>query len=144
MSIKPIQESLPLPEKAREEVPLQIISSCRTLSSTVRLMITSSGYSEDQVGCALGYSTSHWSEILNGKKNLPWEKNGEGKGGLKEAMDFCASDLPLRWLALSRGYGLFRLKSEVELENERLKAELSAQEAKLATIMEFMQKVKGV
>jgi len=59
-------------------------------------------------------------------------------------MEVCGNEIPLRWLALSRGYGLFRLKSEVELENERLKAELSAQEAKLATIMEFMQKVKGV
>jgi hypothetical protein len=46
-------------------------------------------------------------------------------------------------LAFSRGYGLVRLRSSLELENERLRSELSAQQEKLATITEFMKTVKG-
>jgi len=91
------QPSLLIPPRPKEDIPESVVFSCKDIVSVVRLMISSRGYDFDQVGCALGYSSSHWSEILNGKKNLPLNK-------LDEAMNFCESDLPLVWWNHHRGY----------------------------------------
>jgi transcriptional regulator with XRE-family HTH domain len=113
------QQTLPLPRK-REEASKISIYSCNSLVESVRLMIISSGYDLDQVGYALGYSPSHWSEILNGKKNLPWAK-------LDEAMNFCESDIPLLWWADHRGFDEPRPKqSKAEQRIDELEQQLAA------------------
>lgn len=56
-----------------------------------------------------------------------------------EAID---NDIPLRWLALKRGFGLVRLKSTLEIENERLKAELAEQQREMLVIKNFLKEVK--
>jgi hypothetical protein len=124
------QMPLPMPIRAAQEVPWQIIETCPSLVSSVRLMITTAGYELDQVGCALGYSSSHWSEILNGKKNLPWER-------LKDAMDFCGSDLPLYWLCHDRGYEQpHKKQSALEKELDDLKLKHAAVCEVLATMVQ--------
>lgn len=117
-----LQQALNLPANKPEEIPESVVFACKDMASAVRLMISSTGFDNDQVGCALGYSSSHWSEILHGKKNLPWAK-------LDEAMDFCGSDLPLVWWNNRRGYEKPKPKqSKVEKENEELRQMLSAAE----------------
>jgi hypothetical protein len=62
---------------------------------------------------------------------------------LNNIMNICDNEIPLRWLSLSRGYGLHRLKSELERENDDLKSRLVEQEQRLATITDFIKQVKG-
>lgn len=117
-----VQQALNLPAGKPEEIPESVVFACKDMAAVVRLMISSTGFDNDQVGCALGYSSSHWSEILHGKKNLPWAK-------LDEAMSFCGSDLPLIWWNNHRGYEKPKPKqSKVEKENEELRQMLSAAE----------------
>lgn len=58
----------------------------------------------------------------------------------KEALKLC---IPLRWLALKRGYGLHRLKSALEVENEKLKAELEEERKKREIILETFREIRG-
>ena len=62
---------------------------------------------------------------------------------LIQFMDAIDNDIPLRWLALKRGFGLVRLKSAVELENEQLRLKLAEKERDLAVIMNFVKEVKS-
>jgi hypothetical protein len=122
------QQEFILPAKKREQPADSIIFGCTTMAAAVRLMISVSGYQEDQVACALGYTTSHFSEILSGKKNIPWSKQGDdGKGGINEAMDFCESDLPLIWWCNKRGFQRPKLKqTELEKKYEELERKFEA------------------
>ena len=56
--------------------------------------------------------------------------------------DAIGNEIPLRWLALSRGYGLVRLKSEVERENERLRAEVERLQRDRDVVIQFFREAK--
>ncbi len=127
---------------AKDHIPDAVLGGCKDFRAAIRLCIEVSGLERKELAYHLGIQDAHLSRMLADSKDEDQRHFPISK--ITKLMEVCGNEIPLRWLALSRGYGLFRLKSEVELENERLKAELSAQEAKLATIMEFMQKVKGV
>ena len=123
------QQSLCIPAKPVEEIADSVLFAQKDIISVVRLMISSRGYDFDQVGCSLGYSSSHWSEILHGKKNLPLNK-------LDEAMNFCESDLPLIWWNHHRGYEAPRPRqTKVEKELEEAKKVIAVTQILLRGLM---------
>lgn len=135
--IKMRQQEIMIPNRQREDIPFSVIVSCNSLIASVRLMITSSGFDDDQVGHHLEYSPSHWSEILNGKKNLPWPK-------LQAAMDFCDSNIPLFWMCNARGFDRpHRLKNSLEVENEELRQQLAAQQREAEIMMKLVKEIRS-
>lgn len=77
-----------------------------------------------------------WSRIWSNGAHFPTEK-------LTQFMDLCNNEIPLRWLALKRGYGLYRLKTVLEIENEGLRKELEKVNEKYQTVKDFMKEVKS-
>jgi len=134
------QGTFPFVEK-KEEISEALIRKCRDMKAAIKLSIEISGLPLKEVAFHLEMPDKTLSRMLadnpEDNRHFPPDK-------ISALMNITQNEIPLRWLALSRGYGLFRLKSEVELENERLKAELAAQKQKIETITEFMQSIKGV
>lgn len=83
----------------------------------------------------LGIDKGQWSRIESGAAHFPPSR-------IEEFMDRCGNEIPLQWLARRRGYGLVRLQSEVERENEFLREQLRRQEEKLAHFEEFLGCIK--
>lgn len=134
------QGAFPFVEK-KEEISEVLIRKCRDMKAAIKLSIEISGLPLKEVAFHLDMPDKTLSRMLadnpEDNRHFPPDK-------IPSLMNITQNEIPLRWLAVSRGYGLFRLKSEIEMENERLKTELAAQEAKLATITEFLKTVKGV
>lgn len=57
--------------------------------------------------------------------------------------DVLGNDIPLRWLALKRGFGLVRLKSALELENEQLRRELDEAKFEHDVMLKVIREIKG-
>ena len=68
-------------------------------------------------------------------RHFPFER-------IEKLMDVICNEIPLRWLALRRGYGLVRLKSEVERENEFLKSEIARLERDRDVVVQFFREAK--
>jgi hypothetical protein len=91
---------------------------------------------DDKVICLeLKIDAGQWSRIKSGQAHFPDEK-------LTMLMDVCGNEVPLRWLALNRGYGLVRLKSALEAELESARQEIANLNVKLEHFEEF-QSMKG-
>ncbi len=142
MSVKEINDNAcPCCGASLNSFIMQKISACQTMRDALRLCWQISDISLEDLANDLGVLSSHLSNMLGNKQSrnryFPPEK-------INQLMDVCQNEIPLHWLAFSRGYGLFRLKSEVEAENERLKEELRKVDKKLETIQEFLKSVKGL
>jgi len=121
-----------------------ILSQCKTFRDALRLSREKSGKSEkviaielDERGHKIDQSTLSLSlsDHPSQKKNFP-----------TEAIDDFISlttDIPRRYLALKGGCALVRLKSDVELENEKLRIALSEKDRELSVITNFMKSIKG-
>lgn len=98
--------------------------------------IDTSGLQDKVICLQLDIDAPVLSRARSGAANFPPDK-------IDALMDLCGNEVPLRWQALRRGYGMVRLKSAVEMENERLRAQLAESQKKLETITEFMREVRS-
>lgn len=128
--------SLRVIRKAKRDVSDEVVAGRATMLDAVRLCIELAPVADNVICEELGIDAGQWSRIKSGSAHFPTNK-------YLELMEACGNEVPLRWLAYQRGYGLVRLKSEVEIENERLKAELQEERRKNETITEFMRQVKA-
>jgi len=134
-----VQGSLLFPVK--DEIPDSVIAKCKDFKSAIRLCIEASGLERKEVGFALSLQDAHLSRMLadvNGSEERHFPVNL-----LQKLMAACGNDVPLRWLALQRGFGLYRLKTELELENERLRQELDNKEREHKTMLKMFRELKG-
>lgn len=136
-----MQQKLPLPEDATDQ---EILIRCNNFRDALRLAKEKSGKSEqliafelDECGHKIDQSTLSLSlsQTPSQKKNFPSE-------ALFEYMHI-TNEIPLRWLALKCGYGLVRLRSSLEVELEKEKAEKEELRKKLEYFEELIQKVKN-
>jgi hypothetical protein len=98
-----------------------------------------SGLCPKEVAFCLEIDQAHFSRMIGrAEDNRHFPPDLLGK-----LMDVCGNEVPLRFQALSRGYGMHRLKSELERENDALRIRLNEQEQRLATITDFIKQVKG-
>jgi hypothetical protein len=124
-----------------EQVSDVVAAKCKSLKHALRMCIGTSEIPLKQVAFDLEIDEKHLSRMLSDNpddnRHFPPDK-------INDLMKVCGNLIPLRYLAYSHGFGIVRLKSEVELENERLKEELRKRDEKIQTIEDFMRKVKGI
>lgn len=107
----------------------EILLTCKTFKDSLRMALKKSGRSAKVVALELqerGHKIDEATLSLALSENPSQKKNFP-----PEAIDdFIAvtNSIPLRYMALRQGYGLVRLKSELEMENEKLKAQLEKYE----------------
>lgn len=123
---------LPLARRVeRFDVPMDLVVKLASFSAAISLCVQLSGLEDKEVYIPLGIDAGHWTRIKQGNAHFPGNKLGE-------LMDLCGNEVPLIWLAYSRGYGLLLLKSEAERRAEEAEQRAHEAEKKLAWAMELM------
>lgn len=131
------QGSLKIHVKA-EEVSDSAVSRCKDLRAAIRLCIETSGLQIKEVAFDLNINKDHLSRMINSSddpRHFPPER-------LNDLMDICGNEIPLRWMSLSRNYGLYRLKSALEIENEALKAQLAEQRREQEIMIKLLKEIR--
>lgn len=107
------------------DVPLDLITKRHDMLGAINLMFDISGLDDKEIYITLGIDAGHFSNIRKGKSSCHFPTNK-----LNAAMDLCGNEIPLVWLAHSRGKGLHMLETESERQlkaeretNEKLEAE---------------------
>lgn len=114
-----------------EDIGIETIAKRQNLTKAILFCLEASGIPDGVFSDELGIDSATFSKIKSGTRHFPVDK-------INTAMDFCGNEIPLRWLANSRGYGLVRLQSEVERENEELRRKNEDLELKMNHFQEFM------
>jgi hypothetical protein len=122
--------------RAKQDVSEEVITKLPNFKAALKLCKDISGLNDQQVSQELGIDPAQWSRIWSGQAHFPPEK-------IPCLMDLCGNIVPLRWLALRYGYELRPLKSQTELENEALRAELTQIKIEFDAVKKFMQEIKG-
>lgn len=135
------QARLPL----NEITDLEILSTCHNFKQALRFSAQKSSPKSLKV-IALELS-ERGHKVDEGTLSL-WlsDDPAQKKNFPPEAIDDfieLTTDIPRRYLALKGGYGLVRLKSDVELENEQLKATLAERDKEIDVITKFMKSIKS-
>ena len=118
----------------------EIIRECKSFKDALRMAAKKSGRSMKVIALELqerGHKIDEATLSLSLSENPSQKKNFPS-----EAIDdfiTVTNNIPTRYLALKQGYGLVRLKSELEMENEKLKEQLEEERKKLDIIKEFMR-----
>lgn len=133
------QGNLAFSANANEEISDALILNCKTLRQALRLCIEVSGHELKDIAFQLNLLENHLSRMLS---DNPEDKRHFPPDLISTLMDVCRNEIPLRWQALRRGYGLHRLRSAVELENEFLKAEIEQREKEMEVVKNFLRGVK--
>jgi hypothetical protein len=134
-----MQGSLLFPVK--DEIPDSVIANCKDFKGAIRLCIESSGLERKEVGFALNLQDAHLSRMLSDVSGS--DERHFPVNLLQKLMTACANDVPLRWLAMQRGFGLYRLKTELEMENEKLRSELEERKKEHETMLKVFRELKG-
>lgn len=95
------------------------------MMAAIKLCMQASGKSDKQICMHLKIDAGHWSNVMRGNGHFPPEK-------LNALMDFCGNEIPLTWLAWSRGKGLVMLESEAErqMRSERDRADAAEEKVR--------------
>jgi hypothetical protein len=132
------QLELPIPRRPRHsgaDVSDEVIDEMPTMLAAIDLAQKVAGLDDQQVCAALQIDPGQWSRVKSSQANFPTNK-------YVEFMNVCGNEIPLRWLAIRRGYELRRLLSSVEEELQRTKAELAEEKAKNETITRFVRETR--
>lgn len=123
----------------KEEIQDATIAKCKDLRAALRLCIEISGLERKDVAFQIGILDNHLSRMLaensEDNRHFPTEK-------IAFLMDICGNEIPLRWMAMSRGYGLYRLRTALEIENEKLKTELDRERREREVILKAFKEVR--
>jgi len=110
----------------REAQPVsdEVIRMQADMISAIKLAIQVSGREPKQLYSDLGIDKATWSKILDGQFSFPTNK-------YRQFMDLVGNEIPLIWLAYSRGYALIPMRDakdkriqELETKNAELQKEL--------------------
>lgn len=122
------------------DLPDDYVLKCRDLKHALKLCIEVSGIPFKDVAFQLDMPEKSISRMLSDNpedhRNFPPEL-------INSLMDICRNEIPLRWQALKRSYGLHRLKSALEIENENLRRELEEKSKEHETILKVIRELKG-
>lgn len=133
------QVDLPI-EHPRPEVDIDYLCKAKkTAGDAILYQAELGGLDPKQVYLSLEMQKSVWSGIVSNTRSFPMR--GECSEYLK-FRDLCGNDAFLFWLNHKAGYdprSLRVYRSEVEAENERLRAEVQEKERELETIKNFLR-----
>lgn len=122
------------PRVSRGDVSDDVILRLDSKLDAINLAQTVAGLDDQEICAELEIDPGHWSRMKRGHAHFPTNKE-------LEFYDVVGNEIPLRWLVLKRGYELKRRLSEIEAENERLRAELDEAKRENETITKFMQRI---
>lgn len=114
------------------DIPLSLVIAQTCMSSAIALCIQAAGLQESEVSLSLGIDAGHWTRIKKGDAHFPLNK-------LNGLMNLCGNEVPLTWLAHSRGYGLVLLKSEAERQRDEAEHALDLERQKTQMLMELLK-----
>ena len=111
----------------------------KDLRAAIRLCIETTGIAPKEVAFSLNMDSGHLSRMINTSddpRHFPPER-------LNDLMDICGNEIPLKWQAQSRGYGIHLLKTALELENEKLRKELEEKNREHELMLKVFRELKG-
>lgn len=125
-------------KKNQEDVSDAAVTRCKDFRAALRLCIETSGIPLKEAAFAVGIQENHLSRMISpdGDRHFPPEL-------IPKLMDVAGNEIPLRWLAQSRNYGLYRLKSAQDLIIERLERENQEKDRKIALMMEIVKEIRS-
>lgn len=142
-SVGQLQLSLPghVQQRRRQVLPYTIaeIRSLPHEGAAIDLCMRCGGYQQDELGKDLGVDKGTFSKVLSGDAQLKWPKQSL-------MMDLCGNEIPLIYRIEARNYDWTSLKrhySDIELENERLRAELAEVKRERAVEVRLMKELRG-
>lgn len=135
-----MQQGVLLTEKKSPETLItddMIMARCRSLTAALDYCIEARPFTREQVAFHLGCDVGHLNRQLN-----PHDRSHFNPDMIDALQKLCGNIIPLRYQALASGYGLHRLKSALEQENERLTRERDQLQRDLEVIKDFMREVR--
>lgn len=132
-----MQEELLLRVNYKEDITVsdEFLKRCHSWKDALRLCANFSGLNDKQFCSRLKIDPAQWSRIWSSQAHFPEEK-------IEEFIRLSGNLIPIRWLALKFGYGLYRLKNDVEIELERVQTEKEELHKRLTYFEELIKKVK--
>lgn len=127
-------------DRCKDEISDDVVARCPSMKAAIKLCVEVSGLCVKEVAFHLDRDEKWVSRVL---ADNPEDTRHFPPDLLGKLMDICGNEIPMRWLALHRGYGLHKLKSRLEEENEALQRQLEEERRKFETITEFMKTVRG-
>jgi hypothetical protein len=115
-----------------------ILARCSSLTLALDYCIEISPFDRQQVAFQFGWDIGHLNRQLN-----PNDRSHFNPDEINALMEFCGNTIPLRYQALKQNYGLHRLKSALELENEQLRREIDDKTREHETILKVIRELKG-
>lgn len=111
-----------------------IVGKCPTLKHAIVFCADLSQIPYQDLAFQLDMEYKHFTRCMNvnDDRHFPPDK-------FNDLMDVAGNEVPLRWLALKRGYGLHRLKTAVELENEELRKKVEMMERERLAVVSFFK-----
>lgn len=123
---------LTITREIRETVADDALDRKTSLLSAINLAVDTGRAEDKEIYLSLGLDQAQWSRIRSGKAHFP-------PNLLDPLCDIIGNEIPLRWWARKRGYGLVRLKSHLEAELEQERAKNTELELKLRHFEEFQK-----
>lgn len=128
-----LQFALPISRAAKQsDISDGSILKQVTFHAALLLCMRESGLEDKEIYGPLGLESAQFSRILKSSMHFPPEL-------VPSLMDLCGNEIPLRWLALTRGYELVPLLSTVEEERDQALIERDDARRELATIKKFIK-----
>ena len=133
-----MQQALPFSNETSDS---EILATCRNFKQSMRLSLHRSGKSAKVIALELSERGFRMDEptLSAALADNPAQKKNFPAEAIDDFIEL-TTDIPRRYLALKGGFTLIRLKSQVELENEKLRTALLEKDRELETVARFFSK----
>ena len=125
-------------QTSNQDMSDQVLLRCKDLRAALRLCIETSGRQIKEIAFDLDINKDHLSRMINASedpRHFPLER-------LDDLMTICGNEIPLRWQALKRNYGLHELKSAQDIKIERLERELEEERKEKQIMMKIVKEIR--
>jgi len=123
-------ELLATASPALAAIPDEVVAAQPNFTAAINLGISASGLEDKEIYLPLQIDPGHWTRIRQGRAHFPVDR-------LEQLMMLSGNDIPLRWLALRRGYDLMPREDAKDRQLRELRCKVAEQEQELATLVKY-------